>query len=73
MVNEIDAAITTLKKIYFFKKLDSYNLSVDKLIQNIQIKYSLSKEQSIDYLYKKAINYDDIVNSKEAFLIYLGL
>lgn len=60
MSNEIELGICTLKKIRFFKDLEFYNISLDYLIDKVQMKYNLSKEESELYIYKKATSYMDV-------------
>lgn len=74
MLDELDCAILTLKKLSFFKDMKEFGLSLDTITNELQKKYNMSKDKSIDFVYSKAVSYDkEKYNSKSLFLDYIGL
>lgn len=74
MLDELDCATLTLKKLSFFKDMKDFGLSVETITSELQKKHNMSKEKSIDFMYLKALSYDkEKYNSKSLFLNYIGL
>lgn len=74
MLDELDCATLTLKKLLFFKDMKELGLNVEIIIKELQKKYNMSREKSIDFVYSKAVSYDkEKCNSKSLFLNYIGL
>lgn len=74
MLDELDCATLTLKKLLFFKDMKELGLNVEIIIKELQKKYNMSREKSIDFIYSKAVSYDkEKCNSKSLFLNYIGL
>lgn len=74
MLDGLDCAILTLKKLSFFKDMKEFGLSLDTITNELQKKYNMSKDKSIDFVYSKAVSYDkEKYNSKSLFLDYIGL
>lgn len=74
MLDELDCATLTLKKLSFFKGMKEFGLSLDAITNELQKKYNISKDKSIDFVYSKAVSYDkEKYNSKSLFLDYIGL
>lgn len=74
MLDELDCAIFTLKKLSFFKDMKEFGLSLDTITNELQKKYNMSKDKSIDFVYSKAVSYNkENCNSKSLFLDYIGL
>lgn len=74
MLDELDCATLTLKKLLFFKDMKEFGLSAETITNELQKKYNMSKEKSIDFMYLKALSYDkEKCNSKSLFLNYIGL
>lgn len=74
MLDELDCATLTLKKLLFFKDMKEYGLNVEMITNELQKKYNMSNETSVDFMYLKATSYDKRkCNSKSLFLDYIGL
>lgn len=74
MLDELDYATLTLKKLSFFKDMKEFGLSLDTITNELQKKYNMSKDKGIDFVYSKAVSYDkEKYNSKSLFLDYIGL
>lgn len=54
--------------------MKGFGLSLDTITNELQKKYNMSKDKSIDFVYSKAVSYDkEKYNSKSLFLDYIGL